>query len=224
MKKIGLLFVLSLFCLIALPAFSDPQSLRNVEDFSQYQPDKFPVSFRTYPFQRGKAEKVYSVKEEDGNRFLHAVDDKEMSVQTMKRFVWDVRRWPNFSWRWRAVTLPQGGEETNGAPNDSACGIYVVFGGYTGNAIKYVWSTTLPAGKVVEKKPGKFYIIVLDSGEKNVGTWQTKAVNVVDDYKRLFKSDPTQEPDGFGILTDGNNTHTPAVCDYDDFKLSETPF
>lgn len=227
MKRI---LLMTLLCLAARPAFSDPYTpeklptLRIVEDFSQYEPEKFPKSFRSFPFQRDKAEQVYIVKEEGGNKFLHALDDKALSVQTLKRFFWEVRRWPNFSWKWRAVTLPKGGEETNGAPNDSACGIYVVFGGYTGNAIKYVWSTTLPAGTVVEKKPGKFYILVMDSGAGQVGSWQTKSVNVLDDYKRLFKADPTQQPAGFGILTDGNATNTPAACDYDDFKISESPF
>lgn len=227
MKKILLALLLSIF---AVPAFGEAYSpkklpsLRVVEDFSQYEIGKFPKSFRTYPLQRGKAEQVYLISEEDGNKILHALDDKDFSVQAFKRFLWEAKRWPNFSWKWRAVTLPKGGEETNGAPNDSACGIYVTFGGYTGNAIKYVWSSTLPAGTVVEKKPGKFYILVLDSGPGSVGSWVTKTVNIVEDYKRLFKAEPTGDPDGFGILTDGNATHTPSACDYDDFRISETPF
>lgn len=198
--------------------------LRVVEEFSQYETGKFPKSFRTYPLQRGKAEQVYIVNDDGGNKILHALDDKDLSVQAFKRFLWDAKRWPNFSWRWRAITLPKGGVETNGAPNDSACGIYVTFGGLTGNAIKYVWSSTLPAGTVVEKKPGKFYILVLDSGSDSVGSWVTKAVNIMEDYKRLFKAEPTGYPDGFGVLTDGNATHTPSACDYDDFKISENPF
>ncbi len=198
--------------------------LRVVEDFSGYELDKFPKNFRTYPFQRSKAEQVYLVKDEGGNKVLHAFDDKDLSVQAFKRFPWEVKRWPHFSWRWKAVTLPPNADENNGRPNDSACGIYVTFGGYTGNAIKYVWSTTLPAGTVVEKKPNKFYIVVLDSGSGGVGSWQTKAVNVLEDHKRLFKSEPSADPDGFGLLTDGNATHSPSACDYDDFKVSETPF
>jgi hypothetical protein len=199
-------------------------SLRVIEDFSQYELDKFPKSFRTYPFQRGKAEQVYHVKDQGGNKVLHALDDKDLSVQAFKRFTWDVKQWPHFSWRWKAVTLPPNANENNGMPNDSACGIYVTFGGYTGNAIKYVWSTTQPTGTIIEKKPNKFYIVVLNSGSGEVGTWQTKSVNVLEDYKKIFKSDPKGDPDGFGLLTDGNATHSPAACDYDDFKISETAF
>ena len=217
-----------MFALLAVATLSSAalraEGARNVENFTQYDVDKFPKSFRTYPFQRGKAEKVYIVKDENGNKILHASDDQDISVQTFKRFMWNVKEYPNFSWKWRAITIPKGADERNGMPNDSACGIYVTFGGYTGNAIKYVWSSTLPAGTVVEKKPGKFYILVVESGSGNVGSWETKSVNVMEDYRRLFKSEPSKDPEGFGLLTDGNATHTPAVCDYDDFQISETPF
>jgi hypothetical protein len=215
-------FSLALLAALALASSVNAGGARRVEEFTQYDADKFPTSFRTYPFQRGKAQDVYIVKEDGGNKFLHASDDKDVSVQVFKRFVWDTKAYPNFSWKWRAMTLPTGANENNGMPNDSACGIYVTFGGYTGNAIKYVWSTTQPAGTVIEKKPGKFYIIVAESGSGGVGSWKTHAVNVLEDYKKLFKSEPSKDPDGFGLLTDGNATHTPAVCDYDDFTISDT--
>lgn len=226
MKKL-FLFLLALFPPLL---YADPfilkklPPLRVIEDFSESEVGKFPESFRTYPFQRGKAMRVYSIAANSENHYLKGYDDKDISVQTFKRFYWEANRWPYFSWRWQAEILPEGAAENNPATNDSACGIYVVFGGYTGKVIKYLWSTTLPVGTVVEKKPGKFYMIVLESGKKNLGHWQTTAVNVLEDYKRLFKADPEKEPSGFGILTDGNATHTPAACDYDDFRISETKF
>jgi hypothetical protein len=227
MKK---LLAPALLLLIVSPLFADPYTpkklppLRVIEDFSKEEPGKFPASFRTYPFQRGKAMQVYSVAADSENRYLKAFDDKGISVQAFRKFFWETQRWPHFSWKWRAVTLPKGGDERNGMPNDSACGIYVTFGGYTGKAIKYVWSTTLPAGTIVEKKPNKFYIIVKESGPAKVGSWQTVNVNVVEDHRKVFKAEPAKNPDGFGLLTDGNATHTTAACDYDNFKISETPF
>lgn len=205
---------------LALAAVNVAQA-RVLDDFSGYEAGKFPSSFRTYPFQRGKAEGVYVVKEEGGNKFLSAKDDKDVSVQTYKKFMWDATKQPNFTWKWRAITLPKGAAENNKATNDSACGVYVVFGGYTGKALKYVWSSTLPVGSFYEKKPNEFYFVVAESGPSKVGTWQTESVNVVEDYKKAFKEDLTKNPDGFGLLTDGNATHTAAACDYDDFAISE---
>ena len=40
----------------------------------------------------------------------------------------------------------------------------------------------------------------------------------MDEYRRLFKGNP-KDPSGIGILTDGDGTRTPAVCDYDDFQI-----
>ena len=67
-------------------------------------------------------------------------------------------------------------------------------------------------------------MIVLESSAKSKGVWKTNAVNVLEDYRRIFKNDPDKDPSGFGLLTDGNATHSPASCDYDDFKISEKDF
>lgn len=216
---LNILFSLSLSAEPSTPEKLSP--LRVIEDFSNAPAGKFPESFRTYPFQRGKALEVYTVGEEGGNRFLKGAEKNDNSVQVFKRFRWDRIRYPYASWKWRAKALPAGGNENNGRPNDSACGIYIVFGGYTGKALKYVWSSTLPAGTVVTKKPGKFYILVKESGPRKLNIWRTVNVNVVEDFKRLFHADPGKDPNGFGILTDGNATHTPSSCDYDDFMIAE---
>ncbi len=200
------------------------QGPKMMESFTSYPANKFPTSFRTYPFQRGKAQEVYFVREENGNKYLNGTDEKDLSIQVFKRFVWDTAKEPYFSWQWRAQTLPTGAAETSPTTNDSACGVYVVFGGYTGDIIKYVWSTTLPVGTIYEKKPGKMYMVVLDSGPGSVGQWQTRSVDVLADYKKIFKKDPTEQPPGFGLLTDGNATHTKASCDYDNFQISGTAF
>lgn len=226
MKKIFLI-ILNALCVSSLlnaePYIANKtKPERMIEDFSDSKNEDFPKDFRTYPFQHGKAERVYHVKEEAGNKYLNGTDTEDISVQTFKRFYWETDKWPNFSWRWRAQILPKGASEKDYRTNDSACGIYVVFGGYTGNVLKYVWSSTVPAGTIVEKEAGKFYIVVLQSGKNPVGEWKSESVNVVEDYKKAFKAAPDRLPSGFGILTDGNAVHAPASCDYDDFMISES--
>jgi hypothetical protein len=212
-------FVL-LLSLLSLAAAGSVQA-RTVEDFTSSTVGKFPNSFKTYPFQRSKAEGVYIVQEEGGNKFLYAKDDKDVSVQTLKKFSWDAIKEPNFSWKWRAITLPKGAAENSKLTNDSACGVYVLFGGYGGKVLKYVWSSTLPVGSTYEKKANEFFFIVSESGSSKVGSWQTESVNVIEDYKKVFKEDPTKKTEGFAVLTDGNATHSPAECHYDDFAVSE---
>lgn len=194
---------------------------RVIEDFADEPLGRFPKSFRTYPFQREKARLVYQVKEESGNAYLNALDTQNLSLQIFREFGWNVEEHPTFSWRWRAQNLPAGGNERNVETNDSACGVYVVFGKYTGTAIKYVWSSTLPVGTVIEKKPGRFFIVSKERSSSK--EWHRVTVNVLEDYRRLFKKDPNRAPSGFGILTDGNALQTTASCDYDDFVIARDP-
>jgi len=183
---------------------------------------EFPSGWKTYPFQMGKAKKVYKVAMEGSDRSIAARDDQDISMPIFKDFSWPLESYPVLKWRWRAKELPQGAREDSRATNDSACGVYVAFGKTSGVALKYVWSSTLPVGHVWEKDPGKFYVIVLASGTKALNSWQHEKVNVVDDYKKHFGKYPKKDPSGIGIMTDGNATHTPAACDYSGFTISKT--
>lgn len=181
---------------------------------------KFPKSWRTWPLQRGDASKVYRVGEEDGKRFIRAKDDLNLSKQIFLNFNWVIEKRPMLSWKWRAETLPAGAAESNDATNDSACGIYVVVGKWSGHAIKYVWSTTLAPGTVVTRRDGKLKIKVLDSGSSKLGQWVHHKVDVTRDYEELFGRKLKKNPSGIGILTDGNAVKKPAACDYASFAIS----
>lgn len=193
--------------------------IRIVEDFAANQEGQFPRDFRTFPFERGNATKVYRIKSEANNLYLSAYDAEEISAQIFRKFFWKTEDYPILSWRWRAKILPRGANELDPAKNDSACGIYVVFGGYTGKVIKYIWSRVVPINTEILKKPNRSYSIVKGSGMTD--HWQTVSVNVVEDYRHLFE-ESLHNPIGFGILTDGNATHSPAACDYDDFRLEQS--
>jgi len=200
-----------------LPQSASP--VRIIEDFSDAEAGEFPRDFRTYPFQRKKAQKVYAIQKEGENLFLSASDREEISVQVFRKFYWPTDRYPTFSWRWRVRDLPRSADERNPNLNDIACGVYVVFGGYGGRVLKYVWSSTLPEGLIIPKKEDKFFMFIKAHGPSE--GWRPVSVNIVQDYRQVFNEDPKKMPIGFGILTDGNATHSPASCDYDDFVVSK---
>lgn len=219
-------FLLLLAVVILLPLFASAQDTPSesgivIDDFASSPAGKFPSNWRTWPFQRGDAVKVYQIAEEGGKKYLKARDDKDLSEQIMRNFNWQIDRYPYLSWKWRARELPAGAREDDGSKNDSACGVYVIFGGYSGNALKYVWSTSLPAGQIVTRREGKLKIKVADTGTAHLDKWQQHTVNVPSDYKALFGGEPKKNPSGIAILTDGNATHTAAACDYADFTISK---
>ena len=190
-----------------------------LDDFSTAKVGNFPKRWRTWPLQRSAAERVYSIGEEGGKRFIKAYDAEDASQQIFLSFPWALAERPTLSWRWRATMLPEGAKESDDATNDSACGVYVTFGRTSGHAIKYVWSTTLPAGTVVTRRGGDLKIKVLDSGAARLKSWTPHAVNVLADYEALFGKKAEKDPSGIGILTDGNAVHKPAGCDYNGFAI-----
>ncbi len=220
-------FLIFWFLFSTSSLFLFPSSLLHADEITVDELSKnkgtggFPVEWHTFPLQGGKAKQVYKVEEENGKKFIRAYDNQDLSVRILDDFLWPLSKYPNFSWQWRARELPKGAHEDNHEGNDSACGVYVAFGNLSGVALKYVWSTTLPVGHVWEKDPGKFYIIVAASGASKLNQWQTVKVNIAEDYKKYFKKDPKKDPSGIGLLTDGNATHSPASCDYMDFKISD---
>jgi hypothetical protein len=96
------------------------------------------------------------------------------------------------------------------------------------NVIKYVWSTTLPVGRVLNKIKNKLGMIiyegrflVLQSGASRMGGWITERRNVLEDYRRLFGNNPPGNPVMVAILTDSNDTRSVASADYDDIVILE---
>jgi hypothetical protein len=127
---------------------------------------------------------------------------------------------PFLKWKWRVITLPEGGCENKKSKNDSGAGVYVVFKGAfkLNKIIKYVWSSTLPVGTTVASPyNSSTKIIVLQSGNENLGEWINEIVNIRTDFIRLFKSEPPVVV-GIAILTDSDNTSSSAIADYDDFQ------
>ena len=223
-------FALASLALPLLVAVRAPQRARAavpsgdaliLDDFDGEAAACFPTGWKSRS-DGASAARVYQVVRESGGQYLHAVAQAD-SVQIGLPVTFRLHDYPLLSWRWRVAELPAGGDERAAATNDSAAGVYVVFkgglGGLLPRALKYVWSTAEPAGTAL---PSPLYpnarIIVLESGSAERGRWKTETVNVADDYRRLFQSEPP-EPQGIALLTDADNTRSRAVADYDDFRV-----
>lgn len=193
----------------------------NVDEFQQGSLGSFPDSWKTYPFQMGKAKKVYRLEQEGGLRFLRAVDDKDLSVHIFREFDWDFEKYPYLKFRWRAQKLPEVPAVYKKPFDDNACGVFVGLG-FT-SAMKYVWSSVLTKGSFWAKQPGKFVIISEEFGPGHVGQWQNVSINVPAEYQKYFGKPLSKKPSGIAILTDGEGTHQAAACDYADFRISDQP-
>ena len=240
MKRKLILMTAVLFAIISSEIFQPETVLSGpdfiiLEDFQKYSGNPFSEWSSREDIKN--AYPVYKILEENGNKFLRASTvNANNSVQLGKtNFKWDLYSLPYLSWDWRVRIIPKGGNEYPGKANDSAAAIYVVF--QTGrvpfagwqyqpaNWIKYVWSSTLPVGTVVNRRISKFGMelyegkyIVVASGKKDLGKWITFKRNVLADYERTFGKKPVYKAIFIGILTDSNSTKSQAEADYDNIK------
>ena len=161
--------------------------------------------------------KVYSVKREQNNQFLHA-DARAVSIQAAYEKKWPLKEFPILRWKWRAWIFPEGTDERKKSGNDSVLGVYVVLGGWpVPRTMKYIWSDTLPLGFSFDSPYStRTKMIVQRTGRSPLKEWVVEERNVFEDYRKLFgDSDPSPAASGIALLTDSDNTGTRAVGDYD---------
>lgn len=129
-------------------------------------------------------------------------------------------------WKWRAVVLPNGGDECAADKGDSAAVVYVTFRKtlrwYT---LKYVWSAVGKKGKTCDRKRNPFVAqdtIVVDSGPP-LGQWRAIEVDPDAEFRKHFADgDPKADvPDlvGVAIMSDGDQTSSTSEADYGGFSL-----
>lgn len=194
-----------------------------IEDFDRSDMGGFPQTWMAWRGDDDLARNLYTIREENGNRYLHAADDGTSIIILKQVSEWDANEYPVLSWRWRATVLPEGGDERIGSRNDSSVAVYVVLDqNFIGvpKTLKYVWSTTVPVGTQYRRDGiGRPHVIVLESGKEKLGQWVEESVDVYADYIRIFGKKPPRNAVGIGILTDGNATGTDSKGDYDNFVV-----
>jgi hypothetical protein len=139
----------------------------------------------------------------------------------------DRSRAKRLRWRWRAVTLPNGGNECVKGKGDSAAVIYVTWKrGLRWYTLKYVWSAVAKKGSVCGSKRNPFVAqdtVVLQSGGP-LNEWRTEEIDLKAEFRKHFEDgDPNADvPDlmGIGLMTDGDQTGSHSAADYADFVIA----
>jgi hypothetical protein len=187
-----------------------------IDDFSKSAVGQFPEGWKA---RKDSGKDVYKVAEDGGLRFLRA-DAKDLGIQAAKQFEWNLKEYPVLAWSWRPQEFPQGADERTGK-NDSALAVYAVFpnNAWSVKSVKYIWSEKVPKGTHIPQTRGNTQGHVIRSGANDGGGWVEERVNVLEDYKRYFKTDDVPKPEGIGVLTDSDDTSSRARGDYAKFRV-----
>lgn len=130
------------------------------------------------------------------------------------------------AWRWRAVTLPVGGDECRDGKGDSAAVVYVSWKrGLRYYTLKYVWSAVGKRGAVCDQKRNPFLAqdtVIVESGAP-LGEWKDVKLDLRAEFRKHFEGGDAKAevPDfvGVGLMSDGDQTSSPSSADFAEFKL-----
>lgn len=189
-----------------------------IENFARARIGEFPADWKP---RKEAGREVYSVREENGLRFLRAVS-RGLGIQAAKQVDdWNLDTHPILTWSWRPRQFPEGGDESNSRTNDSVMAVYMLvpYSRITGpKAVKYIWSQVVPVGTHLTSSQGLTQVRVLRTGTQGTDQWTEERVNVLEDYKNYHGETQTPKSAGIAVLTDSDDTRSSAGGDYASFR------
>ena len=187
-----------------------------LDDFSQGRLGEFPPEWKP---RKESGRPVYSLREEDGRRFLRAIA-RRIGIQAGREVTWNLEAYPILAWSWRPIEFPTGSDERKSSTNDSAVSVYALFptSSISVKSVKYVWSRVVPAGTHLTSSAGSTQVRVLRSSSQ-AGVWTDERVNVLQDYQKYFGGSEIPKPGGIAVLTDSDDTTSSAQGDYANFRV-----
>ena len=146
-------------------------------------------------------------------------------------------------WRWKVSNVFERGDAREKSGDDYPARIYVAFefqpdnAGFferarrkaaevlfdeslPGTALNYIWSNTLPEGRMVPNPyTDKTMMVAVNSGNSQAGEWVTVERDIVADYRQAFGKSPPPLI-GIAIMSDSDHTGESASAWYGDISLS----
>jgi len=212
---IGFALVLAPALLPRSPAVAQGPASQTIEDWAKQTVGKTGIPDGWQGQRWGSPKYDFAIVAESPSRVLHLKSDNEGSTITKEVKV-DLKRFPVLQWRWKAVTLPKGGDSRHKETDDQAAQVFVAFPRFPqavrSRIIGYVWDSTVPVGTIAKsEKTGTVTYVVLRSGESELGRWVSESRNVCEDYKKVFGEEQCEEPVGaVSISIDSNDTKSRA--------------
>jgi len=178
-----------------------------IADFSTGVDDKGVPQGWQLNEKSGKADFAV-VKDGDLNAVRFRSADTSFSLQ--KKVNVDLKQFPVLTWKWKVTKLPVGGDFRKSKTDDQAAQLFLEFS--KTKVIVYIWDTTAPQGLMKDSSPAPFMtvkVVVVRSGQAEMGKWISESRNVYEDYKKLFGSEP-QAVAGMRLQINSQHTETSA--------------
>ena len=216
-------------------------ALPYVKIFSKNKPADeatLPDGWRRWTLSKFKKPTQYKLVEYNGRTVVKAQADASASG-LVHRLDIDPRDFPLLAWQWKTTALIKSADNRTRHLEDSPVRVVVTFAGdvdalplgermFFDNVrlltrqsmpyatLMYIWENRAPVNSVLPNlHTSRIKMIVAESGARNVGVWQDRLRNVVDDYRRAFGEEPGRIT-SVAVMTDTDNTGESTLAYYGD--------
>ena len=232
-------FAAALLCGITLAQAQDPIELGNFS--SAPAGSDLPPGWEPLTFPKIAQHTTYQLVK-DGDTVVIKADSQASASGLTRKMDIDLKKYPILQWRWKVNSVIEKSDVARKEGDDYAARIYITFAyepdkvsfgkklkyqagrALLGQdipiaAINYIWESKTPKDTIVDNAYTDFVkMIVIESGQENVGQWLQEERNVYEDYKRAFGAEPPMIS-GVAIMTDTDNTGESATAYYGDIRF-----
>lgn len=197
----------------APPSSAPHRTVVDLNTFEVFKEDSGPVNY-------------YSLSSEDGVPVLRAAYRPGLgNVVLFAKVPSKVRQAvTSVSWRWRVHALPRDANDCGPGASDAAASVFIAYkAGLKLMVIKYVWSTVGTVGSSCQSTRGWFFdrdtTLVQVGGP--IDEWTSYSVDPRREFVKHYGGKLEDVPDfvAIGVMTDGDNSQSPAAADYADFVV-----
>jgi DUF3047 family protein len=172
-----------------------------VDNWTEYRVGVLPVSgsgkWKIYSSLKVFKHPPSVVIDEDRRALLLKTDRETMAIG--RSIHADIATTRILVWEWKPLVLPVGGDVREHAAkrNDQVARAVAWFDASLFDerrAIAYIWDSSAPAGTIIlDRGPqAERALVVVRSGPSGLGAWHRETRNVYQDYRDIFRDEPTQ--------------------------------
>jgi len=232
-----LLFIFSLLPLPFLPFPAVASQVALHEDFATLD------NWETVTFPKIARHSSYEVRQTETENYLVAQSsDSASAIRYIHEF--DVVRYPVVKWRWKVDNVYSKGNLLEKAGDDYPLRVYIMFKYEPGQAslgeqmkyglakivygaypphssLNYIWANQ-EEEQGIHPSPytDKARLLVLRAGSKDTGLWVEEKINILDDYRKSFGTEPPATA-SIAIMNDSDNTGEAATSYVDYIMVQE---
>jgi len=225
----GIITLISLIILFTNILTATAQEKKNLfyEDFNDLD------NWRPISFPKIKKNTIYTIVKEGNKNYLRAEsNDSASALVNIKEF--NVYEYPKVKWKWKISNVYKNGNETEKSGDDYPVRIYILFkfdyenasvlkrikysiakriyGEYPPHTtLNYIWANRKHTINILTSPyTNESKMIILEAGPEKSGMWLEEEVNIIEDYRRAFSSDPPATA-SLAIMNDSDNTGESSV-------------